>query len=160
MVIIFTIFVVVMNILSSYYQPTDTSTSLSTSDIEFTLQTEKTQFSSGEPVNIKMDVKNITKDDLTLEFETTNHCEFVIRKEQNFVFFTHGLDVWKSSYNQQYKDEENKIILKPGEVKTFKTTWKQVNARGEQVKAGKYSISATLLTKTKQPLLQLKMKTK
>jgi len=160
MAIIFIIFVVVMNILSNYYQPADTSMSLSTEKIEFTLETEKNQFKSGEPVNIKLDVKNITEDDLTLEFETTNHCEFTIRREMNFVFFTHGLDVWRSSYNQKYEDEENKIILKPGQSKTFKTTWKQINSKGELVKPGRYSISVALLTKTKQPLLQLKMKTK
>ncbi|MEQ8225390.1 MAG: BsuPI-related putative proteinase inhibitor [Candidatus Eremiobacterota bacterium] len=84
----------------------------------------------------------------------------MIRQQVNFVFFSYGMDVWKSSYGKRYEEKENQIVLKKGQKKTFQTAWKQVNAKGELVNPGKYVISAALLTKNKQPLLQLRMNTK
>jgi len=148
-----------MNVLSSYYEAPSSITSLATEQIEFTLKTERPVFRQGEDVNIQLLVKNITKEPLKLEFSSTNYCEFSIKREKNFVFFRHSFLIWKSSFNQQYEKKENTIVLKPEETKTFKTTWRQVDASNRPVQPGKYSISAMLLTKNEQPLLQLKMKT-
>ena len=149
-----------MNILSSYYEAADTSTSLATEDIKFTLQTEKGVFKEGEDVNILLVVENIKEEPLTLEFSSTKHCEFTIKREKNFVFFKHSFLIWKSSFNQEYEEKDNTIVIEPGEKQEFKTTWRQVDASNKPVKPGRYSISAILLTKTEQPLLQLKMNTK
>ncbi len=149
-----------MNLLSNYYQPADTTTSLTTGQLEFTLETGKKIFQQGEDIDIKLSVKNITDKPVKLEFETTQSCVFIIRRQVNFVFFSYGMDVWKSSYGKRYEEKENQIVLKQGQKKTFQTAWKQVNAKGESVDPGKYVISAALLTKNKQPLLQLRMNTK
>ena len=103
-----------MNILSSYYEAADTSTSLATEDIKFTLQTEKGVFKEGEDVNILLIVENIKEEpsqyDLLLVEDDPATIRLLTNYFENMGYSINGV-VSGTRGLQELKNSEPKVIL-------------------------------------------------
>ncbi len=85
---------------------------------------------------MKLEIENVSKETVRLNFGTNQVFDFIIyRKAQQ---------VWKWSYDKTFEKTELKLSIYPGEVWTFKTEWDAKDNRRRWVPGGRYYIEGIL----------------
>lgn len=100
----------------------------------YVLQTDKTDYLRGEPVNITLKKVNRTGRSLTLRYPTAQRFDFTVRREAG------QLTVWRWSRGQTFGEATGTVTLAPGDSQVFKVTWDQTNDRGQQVSPGNFIV--------------------
>jgi hypothetical protein len=156
LVVLFAVGIAIINIVLNYVLPTKTTTTHAlVGGVYYELSIDKGYYKAGEPIKLKLIVKNITKKTVVLNFPTTQRYDFIVKRDINFIFFHFPIYVWESSYHIIPKPIPNSIVLHPGQTIAFEDVWNQKDAHGVQVPAGRYIISAYLATSGARPILEL-----
>jgi peptidoglycan hydrolase-like protein with peptidoglycan-binding domain len=102
--------------------------------IRHILYTNKAVYNRGEDVDISLSKTNITDDEISLRYSTSQIIEITIRNAA-------GRIVWKYSQNRQFAQFSRLITIFEGGTQVIKEVWKQVNNAGNQVASGTYTIT-------------------
>ena len=111
--------------------------------IRLTLQTDKPEYETGEPVVLTFEVKNTTN--VRQRFNFSDGCQ------HDFVVQQDGEGVWSASHDRACIQFLTSFKLEPGEVWIRSEAWDQLTSKGEPVDSGAYDASATL-SQTGKPL--------
>lgn len=106
--------------------------------VKVSLSTDRVYHRPGEPVVMKMTIRNVGIDPVTLHFSSSQRYDFVVR---NVVT---GEVVWNWSFNRYFLWVLGAATLQPGETWVIAEEWKQQNNLGNQVKTGIYRIESVL----------------
>lgn len=102
--------------------------------IRHILYTNKRVYSRGEDVRISLSKTNITDDEITLRYSTSQIVEITVRNAAGAV-------VWRLSDNRSFAQFTRLITIFPGGTQLTNETWNQTNNAGNRVPAGNYTIS-------------------
>jgi hypothetical protein len=102
--------------------------------IRHILYTNKAVYNRGENVDITLSKTNITDDEITLRYSTSQIIEITIRNAS-------GNTVWKYSQNRQFAQFNRVITIFEGGTQVISEDWSQVNNSGNQVAPGTYTIT-------------------
>lgn len=102
--------------------------------IRHILYTDKRVYSPGENVRISLVKTNVTDDEITLRYRTSQIIEITIRNAAGNV-------VWRLSDNRQFAQATRIITIFPGGTQLINETWNLTNNAGNRVPPGNYSIS-------------------
>jgi len=92
----------------------------------------------GGPVDLKLEIKNISDDIVKLNFGSNQLFDFVIYKK--------GFEVWRWSYDKFFDKTGFKLLIYPEEVWTFKAEWDAKDNQKRWVLGGRYYIEGVLNT--------------
>ena len=106
-----------------------------------TVSTEKSRYASGAPVPIVFTIANRTGSAVEYDFNNGQKYDFELRDAK-------GQPVWEWSRGLSFTQSTDKLILKPGESKTFKGEW-DGRIAGKPAPPGKYILTARLTTQTR-----------
>lgn len=156
LVVIVAVWAVTMNVIVNYVLPTKITTANTTSGgLYYQLGIDKTFYRAGEPIQLQLSVRNTSDQPVALRFATSHRCNFVVKRDVDFLLFHFPVDVWQSSYQDIPRPDPNVLTLKPGETMVFKGTWNQEDATGKQVPTGRYLIAASLTNAGSKTILEL-----
>jgi hypothetical protein len=96
------------------------------------LLTDKTTYSSGEPVRIQLALKNEGKDPLAFGGGTSQRYDFVVRSE--------GKEIWRWSQGRLFAQMLISWKLPPGASVAYTAAWLQKDNGGKPVPPGRYQI--------------------
>lgn len=102
------------------------------------LFTNKRVYERGERVKITLSKTNVTNDEITLRYSTSQIIEITVT---NAV----GTQVWRYSAHRTFAQYSRLITIYPGGTQTIDEYWNQLNDRGNQVLPGTYTITVTNL---------------
>lgn len=102
--------------------------------IRHILYTNKRVYNRGEDVDITLSKTNITDDEITLRYSTSQIIEITIKNSA-------GATVWRYSDNTQFAQFSRIITIFEGGTQVIREVWKQVNNSGNQVPPGTYTIT-------------------
>lgn len=102
--------------------------------IRHILYTNKRVYNRGENVDITLSKTNITNDEITLRYSTSQIIEITIRNAA-------GALVWRYSDNTQFAQFTRIITIFEGGTQVIREVWRQVNNSGNQVPPGTYTIT-------------------
>lgn len=102
---------------------------------------DKTRYSQGEHITIKLALKNIASRNLRLDFRTNLQADFAVQRENNWIFFKTVQDIWRYSNKIIIKRDHNVLSLAPQETKVYMCEWDQKDYGGTTVEPGKYIIT-------------------
>lgn len=106
--------------------------------IRHILYTDKKTYRRGETVDITLSKTNITDDEITLRYRTSQIIEINVK---NYA----GRTVWTYSNNMNFAQYSRVITIYPDGTQVIKAEWEQVNNNGNQVVSGTYTIEVTNL---------------
>ena len=92
----------------------------------------------GGPVDLKLEIKNISEEVVKLNFATNQLFDFVIYKK--------GVGVWRWSYDKNFDKTAIKLTIYPEEVWTFQAEWDAKDNQKRWVLGGRYYIEGVLNT--------------
>ncbi|MGB8956032.1 MAG: BsuPI-related putative proteinase inhibitor [Tumebacillaceae bacterium] len=100
------------------------------------IRTDKRNYERGETVDVT----------LVLQNEGTTTREYHFSTAQRFDLFVErdGRKVWQWSDDLLFAQVLSTLAIRPGDSRQFKAEWKQVDASGQPVPAGRYTISAKI----------------
>lgn len=101
-------------------------------DIQVKVQTDKTTYALGEPVNITVDVTNTSSSPVALNYRNGQEYDIIINKD--------GQEVWKWSMGKFFTQELHSVTLAPGESRTFQDSWTQTVNGNQPITPGQYQI--------------------
>ncbi len=141
LVVIVAVFFAVLNYFLSLQHPPTSSVELTVENLRFSLEMPQTLYHEGQPVPLKLSVKNIGTKDVTLKYSQALEYDFVVQKDLNLIFSSVPLDIWRFSTTHPVPGGPHDRVLKPQQSRSYETKWTQVNARGESVGTGRYLIT-------------------
>jgi hypothetical protein len=115
--------------------------------VTVTLSTDRVYYRPGEPVVMRITVRNVGTEPVTLRFPSSQRYDFVVRH------ITTGEVVWQWSFNRYFLWVLGTETLEPGEMRVLQEEWKQQTNLGNQVKTGIYRLEAVLPTWEPEPML-------
>ncbi len=86
----------------------------------------------GEPVPLLLTVRNVGNEPVHLEIALPE-ADFAVLTEE-------GEEVWRWSHGKAFPEVMQMITLQPGEARTYREVWRQVDNDGRPVPAGNYSV--------------------
>ena len=90
----------------------------------------------GGPVDLKLEIENISEDVVRLNFNSNQLFDFrIYRKER---------EVWRWSYDKTFEKAELRLSIYPKEVWTFKAEWDTKDNQRRWVLGGRYYIEGIL----------------
>lgn len=150
------LWIFLMNYLSTYvHRPKDTDTHRVAGGLDYELRIDKSTYGVGQPIRLRLIVRNVSPDAVVLHFPSTQRYNFAVKRDLDFIFFHFPVDVWQSSYGRISHPVKNTLVLKPHEEKIFEEVWNQKDARGKQVSPGRFIISAWLTISGEKTILEL-----
>lgn len=159
-IIILVIFIITVNIINYNREiPLSLKATLLKEDIEYILTSEKSDYSSKEPVKLIFKVKNQSTEKTEIEFDTEEEVEFIVEEKQNYLIFHPKLVIWKSSFGKIYQEKPTKITLMGKEEKIYTGLWEQIDYEGKKVGPGSFIISALFKNKENTPPLSINVVT-
>ncbi len=102
--------------------------------IRHILYTNRRIYTRGETVQISLIKTNITNDEITLRYRTSQIIEITITNVAGNV-------VWRLSSNRQFAQAQRIITIFPGGTQVINETWNLVNNAGNRVPPGTYTIT-------------------
>jgi hypothetical protein len=107
---------------------------------------EAHEFGSGEPITIVVTIRNPSGDARTLTLPTSQtHDCFIYRSGASEPARTGEgggaagrAEVWRASRGRMFAQVVSELTLKPGESRSFTTTWNQTDGEGRPVPPGVY----------------------
>jgi hypothetical protein len=112
-----------------------------TEDLYFTLRIEDRSFAKGQPIGLKLSVRNTSGQPVSLPFDTDQEFDFVVQRQLNLFFVRLPLEIWRHSAGRPAQPNPHSLMIMPGEERIFRANWKQVDNSGHQVRPGRYIIS-------------------
>jgi hypothetical protein len=106
--------------------------------IKVRVLTQDKGYPLGGPVDLKLEIKNISKEVVKLNFASNQLFDFVIYKK--------GFEVWRWSYDKIFDKTAIKLSIYPGEVWAFKAEWDAKDNQRKWVSGGRYYIEGILNT--------------
>ncbi len=128
------------------------SSELKTRGLHYQLKMARTSYQLGEPIEIKMSVRNITSSPIALKFPKNVEFDITVRKEVDLLFAQVPKVVWKMSESQMIYAEAHDKVLDAGDTAVFVGTWKQLDRDGKPVTPGNYQIIGTLMDERSETL--------
>lgn len=132
---------------------------LKSKGLYYQLKMERTNYSVGEPINVKLLVRNLSASPVTLKFQKNLDFDLTVRKEVNLLFAQVPKIIWKLSETKLVVPQPHIKVIDPGKVVVFTGTWNQQTRDGEPVKPGNYQIIGNLLADDRQESLTLRGRT-
>ncbi len=139
-------------------EPLNKTAKLKTRSLLFTMRMADTHYNIGEPIQLILEVRNISPKPIMLKFNESLEYDFLVQKEVNLLFVRIPMSVWRFSAGQAVSKKKHTITLQPQEVKTFKAVWNQKDFRKHQVSTGLYIINGTINIAGKNTELQMRGK--
>jgi len=102
------------------------------------LFTNKRIYNRGEVISITLSKTNITDDEITLRYRTSQIVEITAANAAGRV-------VWRYSTGRSFAQASRIITIFPGGTQVIENTWNQRNNEGRQVPPGTYTVTATNL---------------
>jgi Intracellular proteinase inhibitor len=101
------------------------------------IRTDKRNYGRGETVDVT----------LVLQNEGTTTREYHFRTAQRFDLFVErdGRKIWQWSDDLLFAQVLSTLTIRPGDSRQFKAEWKQVDASGQPVPVGRYTIYAWIV---------------
>jgi hypothetical protein len=103
--------------------------------LELELPTEPVKF--GEPVKMRLVLKNEGDKEVTLRFNSGQRYDFIVRSEDDEV-------VWQWSHDKAFAQVTGEEKIQPGGQLVYEETWAQVDNDGNQVKEGVYYVEGVV----------------
>jgi hypothetical protein len=97
----------------------------------------------GGPVDLKLEIENISDEVVRLNFDSSQLFDFKIYRK--------GWEVWRWSYDKIFEKTELRLSIYPKEVWTFQTEWDTKDNKRRWVLGGRYYIEGIL---NSSPLLK------
>lgn len=132
---------------------------LKSKGLYYQLKMERTNYNVGEPINVKLLVKNLSASPVTLKFQKNLEFDLTVRKEVNLLFAQVPKIIWKLSETKLVVPEPHIKVIDPGQTEVFTGTWNQQTRDGESVKPGNYQIIGNLLADDRKESLTLRGRT-
>ncbi|MGE0488428.1 MAG: BsuPI-related putative proteinase inhibitor [Vulcanimicrobiota bacterium] len=155
-----TFFVVINYVVEQDQSKLNRTADLESQGLYFTLEMDKSRYKLGEPIDVKLSVRNITSSPITLKFDQDQEFDFLVQKEMNLLFAQVPMNVWRFSNKQIPHEDPHSITIPPGKVRVFSGTWEQEDAKGKTVRPGQYVITGYLRAENRNETLQLRGATK
>jgi hypothetical protein len=114
--------------------------------VTVSLATDRIYYRPGEPVVMRITVRNVGTETVTLRFPSSQRYDFVVRHITGEV-------VWQWSANRYFLWVLGAETLEPGETRVITEEWKQQNNLGNQVRTGIYRLESVLPTWEPEPML-------
>lgn len=114
--------------------------------IMVTLATEKVYYRPGEPVVMRLVVRNVGAHPVTLRYGSSQRYDFLVRHVPS------GEVVWQWSFNRYFLWVLGAETLEPGETRIVMEEWRQQSNAGGPVRTGIYRLEALLPTYEPDPL--------
>lgn len=92
----------------------------------------------GGPVDLKLEIENISGEVVRLNFNSNQLFDFVIYRK--------GWEVWRWSYDKVFDKTELELYIYPQEIWTFQAEWDTKDKRRRYVLGGRYYIEGVLNT--------------
>ncbi len=125
---------------------------LNTRGLYYQLKMARTSYHLGEPIEVKLSVRNMTSSPVALRFSKNLEFDITVRKEVDLLFAQVPKVVWKMSESQMIYADPHDKVLAPGDVEVFVGEWKQLDREGKPVSPGNYQIIGTLLDERSETL--------
>lgn len=103
--------------------------------LEAKMLTEETGYALGSPVELKMEVKNISAEVVNLDFPTNQRYDFFIFKKGDLV--------WRWSYDKPFEEMPVEVNLASGESLVFSEPWETAQLP-EEHPGGEYQLVGVL----------------
>ena len=101
------------------------------------IRTDKRNYARGETVHVTLGLQNegtMTRD---YHFRTAQRFDLLVERD--------GRKIWQWSDDRLFAQVLSTLAIRPGDSRLFKAEWKQVDASGQPVPVGVYSIHAWIL---------------
>jgi hypothetical protein len=105
--------------------------------LEAKMLTAETGYALGSPVELKMEIKNISPEIVNLKFPTNQRYDFFIFKKGDLV--------WRWSYDKPFEETPVDVELDSGESLAFTEIWDTAKLE-EQHPGGEYQVVGVLTT--------------
>ena len=125
----------------------------------FSLEMPKKKYARGEGIEVTLKVQNVSTQEITLEFETEQHFDFLVQREMNLLFAEVPMNVWRLSSARHPSPQKEIVKVAPGQELTFTDQWNQKDYNQKLVRPGRYVITGFLVAKGRNETLQLRSKT-
>src|SRR4028118_1973220 len=110
--------------------------------LSFVLSTDKSSYSSSEPVRLTMTVRNNTKKSQTLHFASSQSFNLVVRANQ-----PGAENLWNYSITRLFTQRLRDVEIAPGATQVYSETWDQKGDDGQVAPRASYVIEARLTAK-------------
>ncbi len=107
--------------------------------LNFSIETDRDEYSSGEDVKILLRVENNDDKPVSLTFPTSQRYDIIITKD--------GKEVWSWAYEKVFAMAITILKVKPGEALSFEDRWRQTDNTGNDAVPGNYKIKGVLKVK-------------
>lgn len=104
--------------------------------IRHILFTDKRVYNRGENIKITLVKTNVTDEEITLRYRTSQIVEIVVTNPAGGV-------VWRYSAGQNFTQLSRLITIFPGGTQVIERTWNQLDNAGRRVPPGTYTITET-----------------
>lgn len=101
-------------------------------DLQYTIITDRRDYSRGQTVNLTLVKTNVSASSVTLRYSTAQRFDFAA--------FRNGSEVWRWSDNRSFAQVEGTRTLRPGESQIFRATWNLRNKQGNPVALDDFEI--------------------
>ncbi len=118
-----------------YFKATST---LTEEGLRYEFSINKSTFHRGEPVIMKLIIRNVSDSPVEIYFDSHKDCEFIVKRIYNLGLFYLFIDVWNSTHGKYYSPEPKKIVIPPKKEIVYKAEWHQDLPSGELAKPGSY----------------------
>jgi hypothetical protein len=108
--------------------------------IEVRVLTQDKGYPLGGPVDLKLEIENISAETVKFNFDSSQLFDFVI--------YRRGWEVWRWSYDKTFEKTPLELHIYPGEVWSFQTEWDAKDNQRRYVLGGRYYIEGILKTST------------
>jgi Intracellular proteinase inhibitor len=115
--------------------------------LTITLTTDGAFYRSGQVVQMKMTIRNLGAEPITLRFNTSQRYDFVVRRVPD------GAVVWQWSFNRYFLLSLGAETLAPGESREVIEVWNQQTNAGQPVPTGTYRLEGIVTSSDPAPLL-------
>lgn len=108
------------------------------------VRTGKPVYDLGEPLTFQYAIRNDTSSPAVLTFPSGKQFDIWVTQGDG--------DLFRASKGRVYTQAQTRLVLQPGETKTFCAQWNQMDMNtGKQVGPGAYMVYAQLTTEKTQP---------
>jgi hypothetical protein len=108
--------------------------------VTVTLATDRVYYRTGEPVVMRLTIRNVGTEPVTLNFSSSQRYDFVVRHVVT------GEVVWNWSFDRYFLWVLGAVTLDPGETWVIAEEWKQQTNPGNQVRTGIYRLEGVIPT--------------
>ncbi|OGC85210.1 MAG: hypothetical protein A2W07_04115 [candidate division Zixibacteria bacterium RBG_16_43_9] len=100
--------------------------------IRIRVLTQDRGYPLGGPVDLKLEIENVSEEVVRLNFDSNQLFDFKIYRK--------GWEVWRWSYDKVFEKAELRLSIYPKEVWTFKAEWDTKDNQRRWVLGGRYYI--------------------